>query len=216
MLDASAQPGSKPARPFTARDQFFVSCLWLAYNVQWGALLGIVIPDQILAIVGPARKEMYNGLVHPMGATVALFVTPIAGALSDRCRHPLGRRRPFLLAGVLLNILFLLVLGRFTQGSSILWFGLAYMGLQLGCNVWGGPYAGLIPDVVSEDRRGAASGWMGAMTAVGTIIGALSARSLVQQGNYQPIYLLIAFSILLMLGLPLWGVCERPRASIQA
>src|SRR5437870_11099805 len=104
------QTTPKPACRFTARDQFFVSCLWLAYNVQWGALLGIVIPDQIVAIVGPADKEKYNGLVGPMGATVALFITPIAGALSDRCRHPLGRRRPFLLMGALIDIAFLLLL----------------------------------------------------------------------------------------------------------
>ena len=34
-------------------------------------MLGIVIPDQIVAIVGPAHKEKYNGLVGPMGARLS-------------------------------------------------------------------------------------------------------------------------------------------------
>src|SRR5438067_11810660 len=101
MLDARSPKAGTAERRFTLLDQFFVSCLWLAYNVQWGALLAIVLPAQIEAIVGPARKELFNGLVGPMGAAVALVITPIAGALSDRSRSRLGRRRPFLLAGVL-------------------------------------------------------------------------------------------------------------------
>lgn len=193
---------------FTVLDQFFISCLWLAYNVQWGALLGIVLPHQIMAIVGPARKEFYNGLVGPIGATVALVVTPVAGALSDRSRHPLGRRRPFLVTGALIDILFLALMAGFGAGSSIWLFALCYMGLQFGCNWWGGPYAGLIPDVVPESQRGVASGWMGVMTALGVIVGALAARQFIDRG-YWPVYMLIMVSIALMLCLTLWGVRER-------
>jgi MFS family permease len=196
-------------RRFTALDQFFVSCLWLAYNVQWGALLGIVLPDQVATIVGPAQKEKYLGLVLPIGAMVSLFITPIAGALSDRSRSPLGRRRPFLLSGVLLSILFLYLLAGLGKGSNIWLLALCYMGLQFGANWWGGPYAGLIPDVVPEEQRGTASGWMAVMNGLGVIIGALAAGRLVHEGQYLAVYTLIAVSLLVMLGLTTWGVRER-------
>ena len=62
-MTAEAQVDIRPRRRFTALNQFYVSCLWLAYNVQWGALLGIVLPDQVAAIVGPDQKEKYLGLV---------------------------------------------------------------------------------------------------------------------------------------------------------
>jgi MFS family permease len=205
--DATAMTGE---RRFTALDQFYVSCLWLAYNIQWGALLAIVVPHQIQAMVGPARKEVYNGLIGPIGATMALVITPIAGALSDRSRHPWGRRRPFLLAGVLMNILFLGLLAGFGPGSPIGLFALCYMGLQLGCNWWGGPYAGLIPDVVPEKQRGSASGWMGVMTASGVIIGALAAGQLIRGGSYAAIYALIVVGLLVMLVLTFRGVREQP------
>lgn len=199
-----------PARRLTALDQFFVSCFWLAYNVHWGALLAIVLPSQIAAIVGDANKEFYNGLIPPLGALVSLLITPVAGALSDRSRSRFGRRRPFMAVGTLVNILFLLLIAGFSTGSNIWLFLLCYMGIQLGNNWSGGPYAGLIPDVVPEAQRGSASGWLALMTAIGTLVGALAAGQLIQGNRYWPIYLLIVVSMALMLALTWWGVRERP------
>ncbi len=200
------------ARRFTTRDQLFVSCFWLAYNIHWGALVAIVLPSQITAIVGDAHKEFYNGLIPPIGALVSLMITPVAGALSDRSRSRWGRRRPFMLVGTIINIVFLLLIAGLSTGSSIWLLLICYMGIQFGNNWSGGPYAGLIPDVVPEDRRGAASGWLGLMSALGTLIGALAAGQLVSAGNYWPIYLLIIVALVVLLALTLWGVREQPRS----
>jgi MFS family permease len=89
---------------------------------------------------------------------------------------------------------------------------MCYMGIQLGNNWSGGPYAGLIPDVVPPQQRGSASGWMGLMTAVGTLVGALAAGQLIQGGSYWPIYALIIVALLVMLAVTLLGVRERPPA----
>jgi MFS family permease len=210
MAEAIAPTPAVPARRFTTLDQFFVSCFWLAYNVHWGALIAIVLPSQIATIVGDAQKEFYNGLIPPLGAMVSLMITPIAGALSDRSRSRFGRRRPYMAVGTLVNILFLILIAGFSTGSNIWLFLLCYMGIQLGNNWSGGPYAGLIPDVVPHEKRGAASGWLGLMTAVGTLIGALAAGRLIQNGNYWPIYILIIAALAIMLALTLWGVRERP------
>src|SRR5438132_8209695 len=124
MIGEHALEAPPPGRRLTILDQFFISCLWLAYNAQWVALLPIVLPDQIAAIVGPARKELYNGLIPAIGATMSLLITPVAGALSDRSRSPFGRRRPFLLAGGIINVLCLLALAGFGRGSSLWLFAL--------------------------------------------------------------------------------------------
>jgi MFS family permease len=207
---ASTLTSVTPKRRITTLDQFFISCFWLAYNIHWGALIAIVLPNQIAAIVGDANKEFYNGLVPALGAVVSLLITPIAGALSDRSRSRFGRRRPFMTAGTLINILFLLLIAGFGTGSNIWLFLLCYVGIQLGNNLSGGPYAGLIPDVVPPQQRGSASGWLGLMTAIGTLVGALSAGQLIQNGNYWPIYIVIIVALLIMLALTLWGVREQP------
>jgi Na+/melibiose symporter-like transporter len=102
--------------------------------------------------VGDSRKELFNGLVPAVGAALSLIATPIAGALSDRSTNRFGRRRPFLATGTAVNILFLLLLARIGAGGSIGLFLLSYLGVQLGANWAGGPYAGMIPDLVPPSQ----------------------------------------------------------------
>ena len=192
------------------RDQFLISCYWFAYNFHWGALLAIVLPSQITAIVGEAHKELFNGLIPPLGAALSLVVTPLAGALSDRSTSRFGRRRPFMLAGVAFNLVFLLFMARFASGSNVGVFLLCYLGVQMGNNWAGGPYAGLIPDMVPASQRGTASGWLALMTALGTLAGAIAAGQMIRGERYAPIYLAIVAVVIVFLALTLWGVRERP------
>jgi Na+/melibiose symporter-like transporter len=190
--------------------QFLLSCYWLAYNLQWGALLAVVLPSQIAELVGDDRKELFNGIILGLGALLSLFITPLAGALSDRSRSRFGRRRPYLVAGTLINVAALVWLSRFGAEDPILLFLFAYLAVQLGSNWAGGPYAALIPDLVPRRERGAASGWLALMTAIGTLIGALAAGALARPGHYREIDLLIAAVLLLMLALTTIGVREVP------
>ncbi len=199
-----------PEKRLRARDQFFVSCFWFAYNFHWGALLAIVLPSQIAAIVGDAHKELFNGLIPPIGAALSLVATPIAGALSDRSSSRFGRRRPFMVVGVLINLVFLLGMSGFSRGSNVWLFLLLYLGVQLGNNWSGGPYAGLIPDVVPAQQRGTASGWLALMTALGTLAGAIAAGQMVRGDRYGPIYLAIVAVLIVFLVLTLAGVREAP------
>jgi MFS family permease len=192
------------------RDHLAISCFWLAYNFQWGALLAIVLPSQIAAIVGDAQKELYNGLIPSIGAALSLVATPIAGAFSDRSLSRFGRRRPFMAVGTGINVLFLLLVAGFGAGGNIWLFLLCYLGVQLGSNWAGGPYAGLIPDVVPQAERGAASGWLALMTAGGTLLGVIAAGRLIRGESYWPIYGTVAAVLALFLAVTLVGVMERP------
>ena len=191
-------------------DQLALSSFWLAYNFHWGALLAIVLPSQIAHIVGEADKEFYNGLIPSLAACISLFATPLAGALSDRSLSRYGRRRPYMAAGTIVNIIFLLLLPLIVGGSSIWIFLLVLMGVQLGNNWSGGPYAGLIPDVVPEAQRGEASGYFALMTAVGFLLGAVIAGKLATEGNYMPISVLCALVLAVFLIVTLVTVKEEP------
>ncbi|MBI4365176.1 MAG: MFS transporter [Candidatus Latescibacteria bacterium] len=190
-------------------DHIGISFFWLAYNFHWGALLAIVLPSQVAAIVGDARKELYNGLVASLGAAVSLVATPLAGALSDRSSSRFGRRRPFMAVGTGINIAVLALMAGFGAGSGIWLFLICYLGVQLGNNWSGGPYAGLIPDVVPRGERGTASGWLALMTAAGLLLGAVAAGRLVRGESYGPVYAAIAVVLALALAVTLWRVKER-------
>jgi MFS family permease len=191
-------------------DHFFLSCLWFGFNVQWGALLPIVLPAQVADMAG-SRKELYNGLLLGVGALLAMIVSPLAGALSDRSRSALGRRRPYLWQGLIANCLCLGLMALFGKGSNILLFLLCFLAVQFTANWWGGPYAGLIPDQVPLAERGRASAWLMFMTILGSILGIGVSGQLIAVGGYPLAYAFIIGALLLCFALTLFGVRERPK-----
>jgi Na+/melibiose symporter-like transporter len=132
----------------SAGEQLRLSCYWFAYNLQWVALLAIVLPSQVAQVVGAEHKEFAVGAIVGIGALFSLVLTPLAGALSDRSRSRLGRRRPFVLAGTLVTCVFLALMGGTGAGTALVLFVVLYLGVQLGSNWAAGPYAALIPDLV--------------------------------------------------------------------
>ncbi len=171
---AAAAPGVvRPAARFSVPDQIVVSLLWFALFANWLTVVPVIVPDQITSILGPdsAAKEGVSGSILAIGAFMALVMAPVAGALSDRARNAKGRRRPFLVAGMIGACIGLALLVPFGPGSSILLYALAVLNLQFWWNWACGPYAGLIPDVVPAGSQASASAWMNIMSILGTFTG---------------------------------------------
>lgn len=202
------------ARQFSTADHVSVSVLWLALYAQWLTMVPIIVPDQIAGIVGPdvATKEGIAGTIIAAGAAVALIVAPVAGALSDRRRAPHGRRRPFLVVGMLGSCGALALLALFGPGSSVLLYAVAILNLQFWWNWASGPYAGLIPDVVSAGAQSVASGWMNVMSILGTIIGNVLVSALYHPGRVLPVIAAFVALNIASLVLTLRGVREPPAA----
>ena len=207
MPDARRRSGR-----FTVWDQIAVSALWFALFANWLTVVPVIIPDQIAAILGPdaAAKEGISGTIQAIGAAMALIMAPLAGALSDRARHPKGRRRRFLAGGMIGTCVGLALLIPFGPGSSILLYALVILNLQFWWNWACGPYAGLIPDVVPGHDQARASAWMNIMSILGTFTGNGIAVALYVQGRpAAAIVGLIAIN-LAGLGLTLKQVREPP------
>jgi Na+/melibiose symporter-like transporter len=167
-------PGVVPTvARFSVADQIAVSLLWFALFANWLTMVPVIIPDQIALILGPkaGAKEGISGSILAIGAFMALVMAPVAGALSDRVRSVKGRRRSFLVAGMIGACVGLALLVPFGPGSSILLYGLAILNLQFWWNWACGPYAGLIPDVVPPPAQASASAWMNIMSILGTFAG---------------------------------------------
>ena len=48
--------------------------------------------------------ETISGAIMAADNVLALFLLPLFGGLSDKCRSKLGRRRPFILVGTLMAV----------------------------------------------------------------------------------------------------------------
>jgi MFS family permease len=210
--DTTYQP--ELTRRFSATQQALVAVLWLALYAQWMTLVPIVVPDQITGILGPDNpaKEGIAGTIGAAGALVALVVAPIAGALSDRARNARGRRRLFLVCGVLGTCAGLALLIPFGPGSSIFLYALAILHLQFWWNWTAGPYAGLIPDVVPASEQSTASGWMNVMSILGIIVGSTLIYEFYLGGRILPVAAIFIGLNIACLLLTLAGVREPPAA----
>jgi len=174
----TANAGTVQAR-LTVKSQLGLSIFWLSLNFQSGAFYAVVIPAQVLLFVsgrsaGSTQQALFLGLTATGGGVVALLVQPVAGAVSDRAGGVLGRRRPYIALGAVGLLLGTLVLA---WASSPVPFLLGFFAVQVGGAISTGAYQGLLPDRVPPEQRGAASGFLGLMTIIGTL-GSLGAAGL--------------------------------------
>ncbi|HKT39809.1 MAG TPA: MFS transporter [Ktedonobacterales bacterium] len=206
-----------------------LSVLWFSLNFQTAAMLPIVLPVQLLLFVAPgtvgnAEQATLLGWLSAAGSVLAIFIPPIVGALSDRTTGPLGRRRPYIALGAVIQVLGSVVLAR--PGS----LGGLFAGLllfQAGSGVIGGAYQGLLPDMIPAGQRGEQSGYIGLMTILGNacslglaaaLLGsvttiALSGDTIRVGGAFY--YLLTAVVLVAGVLLTVFGVHETPLETLR-
>ncbi len=161
----------KPAR-ISIRGQLALNILWFSLNAQSAALLPIIIPTQILLFVaygpvGSAEQATFLGWLITGASVISLFMPPLIGAFSDKTPGRLGRRRPYIIIGGLLVVLSTPLL--VTSGNTIIFLvGLTL--LLVGRNTITPAYQGLIPDRVPKEQRGTASGYVGGLTILGSVV----------------------------------------------
>jgi len=155
--------------------QFTLSFYWLTWNIQWTAIIVILMPLQVLSMVGEENKATAVGIVTSIGAIISLVLPPLIGALSDRTRSKMGRRKPYMLWGSVIDGGALLLLAFvplwFEMPMAIVFYVAAMMLLQFGSSVATSPYSALIPDVVPKAQMGQASGWLALMSLIGIFLG---------------------------------------------
>jgi MFS family permease len=164
---------------------------WLGLNMASGSLTPVILPYLVARFVGDATKGTYLGMLRSAGLVIAILVQPTAGLLSDRSALRAGRRRPFIVLGTALDLVFLVVIG--LAGDYWLLFA-AVLALQFSSNIAHGALQGIIPDLVPEDQRGRASAVKAVMELLPIILVGFTVGPLVGTGRiWEAILLVIAF-----------------------
>ncbi len=187
----------------------------LGLSMASNVISPLLLPALVLMFMPPEQKNTYTALVYVTGLAVAMFVQPVMGMWSDRSTSKLGRRRPFILWGALLNILFLLVVGAsllfqnsplnaffqstfgVTASLAVLLLGIIL--LQVSSNISQAGQQGLIPDVVQEYQRGRASGIKSVMEMIPAALVLAISPLLDKKQFWVVIIILMAFYLLTML-----------------
>ncbi|MEU2077264.1 MFS transporter [Streptomyces sp. NPDC013489] len=177
--------------------------LLLTGNTAMYALY-IGVPGLLLALqieeIDPAGKVANFGLVSGISAIFATVFNPVAGALSDRS----GRRNPWILAGGLLALPVMLLLG---SVHTILLVTIAWCLGQAVMNVYQAALTSVVPDRVPVAARGKASAAVGLGLPVGSTIGALVGAAFSE--DYRTGYLV--FGAIVAATAVLFTSCARER-----
>ncbi len=164
----------------TVRRLLSLTAYWLGLSVLWGALTTIVLPVLVERAAGTDVKSTALAVVAAGQAMVAIGVQPVSGSWSDRLVTRFGRRRPWIVGGVLVE---LAVLATLPGAATLPAIFLTMLLLEAASNTAQGPYQGLLPDLVPRGRRGLASGFLGAAQLSGQVVGVALAGLAVAGGR---------------------------------
>lgn len=159
--------------------------------------------------------ETMTGAVMALDNVLAIFLLPVFGMLSDKVHTKLGRRMPFIVAGTILAVIFMMLLpmidnaekARWSTGESfsnqviflaVLFFTLVSMGL------YRSPAVALMPDVTPNHLRSRANAVINLMGAVGGVYALIMIKVLVGKGetpDYLPLFASIAAVMVIAVGI---------------
>ncbi|NNN35230.1 MFS transporter [Streptomyces sp. S3(2020)] len=175
-LDATTSPASVET-PQQAAPAKLIATLALA---QFGAYLAVLTPVMVTLalrvsqIVPEADRGAALGQVLSVGALLAMLGNPVFGALSDRTTGRFGRRRPWLIGGMLAGLGGLAVVAVGTNVPTLL---LGWALAQLGINAALAALTSCIPDLIPPHQMGRVSGMVGMTTPFAIIAGSAMAQA---------------------------------------
>ena len=149
--------------------------IWFMVLAQFGVFMAFITPIAIslavrLGELAPDNQE-YLGYITGAGALWVMLTAPFMGIWSDRTRTRIGRRRPFMIGGMVVGVLSLFVMA---LAPSVLVLGAGWILAQWG---WGTVLANLqnsTADRLPESQRGKVAGLTGFATQVAPVIGVIA------------------------------------------
>ena len=164
VLDADLD---RPAPRLPFSQLLTLSVYWFGILTIWGGLNGVILPARVNAI-DPANVGVLLAIMNGAAVVMAIVVQPTVGVISDYTASRWGRRKPYIVIGALLDVVFLAGIAFSQSYVAILAFLVL---LQFSSNFAQGPFQGYVPDLVPARQVGLASGLMGVMIVLGQIAG---------------------------------------------
>jgi MFS family permease len=184
----SAALFAEPIRKVPARWIAFFATAWFGIWMAQLTPIQLLLPKQIAAANGLPLEVADQissgnwldpviafGIISAIAGVCAIIAYPLTGALSDRTTSRYGRRRPWILAGVIVFAVSLALLG---VQTSIVGIGVFWSTALIGFCMLSAAVTATISDQVPVNQRGFVSGWVSAPQAVGTILGILLVTTL--------------------------------------
>ena len=163
--------GARPTALLPVTQLLRISAYWLGLTAI-DAAVGLFILNRVEFDGLVPKDEVGRSLflIGIGGAIIGIIIQPTVGYISDYTVSKWGRRKPYIVFGSLLDVVFLLGIA---TGNSVLVLATFVLLLSVSTNIARGPFQGYVPDLVAEPQVGLASGMVGLMQVVGNVTGFL-------------------------------------------
>ena len=174
MTDVAMAPAAQAGRP----TQLLPLGQLARLSAYW---LGLTAIDSAVGLFTQNRVN-YGGFVQDFdvgraqaligigGAIIGIILQPTVGQVSDYAVTRWGRRKPFIVFGSLLDVVFLIGIA---TSNSVLSLAAFVTLLAVSTNIARGPFQGYVPDLIAERQVGMASALVGMMQIFGNVTGFL-------------------------------------------
>ncbi|PZQ90714.1 MAG: MFS transporter [Leifsonia xyli] len=166
---------------FTAPEKKVSPLFITLYAVlNFGLLLVVMMPALFslpykIGQLDPDNKVALLGLVATVGALVGIVAGPIAGVFSDRTRTRIGRRRPWLIAGVIVLAIASTIVA-IAPSVPVLLLGWGLISVGIACA--SAAITPVVAERVPEAQRGTVGAIVGVTTQLAGVLGYVIGGSL--------------------------------------
>ncbi len=190
-----------------------ICAFWQMYN----AIIPLVLTNTF------HLAETYSGIIMAMDNVLALFLLPFFGAISDKCKNKMGRRKPFFLYGTIAAVLLMLLLPLIdnsyyanpTTSKEIIFIGILGA-LLVAMGTYRSPTVALVADCTIKPLRSRANAIINLMGALGGVVYLIVAAifypaskvSSLDHVNYMLLFMVVAGIMLISLGIVMLGIDE--------
>jgi MFS family permease len=168
-----------------------ISLYWLGLTAIDGAV-GLFIQNRVNFgpfAVDPLEVGRVLFLLSIPVAVISILVQPTVGSISDYTVSRWGRRKPYIVIGSVLDVVFLVGIA---TSNTILMLGAFAALLSVSTNIARGPFQGYVPDLVPEQQVGLASAMVGLMQILGNVTGFVLVTAAVLMGQIEVAIFVVA------------------------
>jgi len=168
-VDAVDTVGARPAVSLPIGHLVRISLYWLGLTAIDGAV-GLFVQNRLNYDHYVDKFEIGGTLflISIPVAVLSILVQPTVGAISDYTVSRWGRRKPYIVFGSLLDLVFL---AGIATANSVLTIATFVALLSISTNIARGPFQGYVPDLIAEKQVGMASALVGMMQILGNVTG---------------------------------------------
>jgi MFS family permease len=169
--ESPAKAGDRPIAELPIGHLIRISLYWLGLTAIDGAV-GLFTQNRLNfgGFASPLEIGRIAFLISIPVAVLSILIQPTVGAISDYTVSRWGRRKPFIVFGSLLDLVFL---AGIATANNVLILGAFVALLSVSTNIARGPFQGYVPDLIAERQVGMASALVGLMQILGNVTGFL-------------------------------------------